>query len=158
MNRPPAPESEPQFGFLIADISRLLRKEFERRVRTSGLPRSHWLAVAHLGRRGGCTVAALAENLQMARPAVARLVGRLEREGFVMRRKTVPGRTAVWHLTPRGSALVVELAGPGAQLHEECFHGLPPARRVALLRDLAHIKANLLWLTTSDAATTTLHS
>lgn len=147
----PPPDLEPQFGFLIADINRLLRKEFERRVRSSGLPRTHWLALAHLGRRDGCTVAALAENLQISRAAAARLAVRLERAGLVIRRKSEPGRTLLVHATPKGSAVLAELDVPGARLRDECFHGLPPERRAALLQGLAHVKANLLWLTTDSA-------
>ena len=47
-NRP-----DPVFGFLVHDISRLLRKRFDRRARGLGLTKSQWIVLAHLARHEG---------------------------------------------------------------------------------------------------------
>ena len=49
------PSIERNFGFLFADISRLARKEFDRRVRDLGLTRAQWLFLYYLSRQPGCT-------------------------------------------------------------------------------------------------------
>ena len=51
-------------GFLIADINRLMRKEFDRRVRTLGLTRAQWLFISYLVRQPGCTQSDLADAMQ----------------------------------------------------------------------------------------------
>ena len=49
-------------GFVIGDISRLARKEFDRRIRGLRLTRAQWLFLYHLARRPGCTQSELAES------------------------------------------------------------------------------------------------
>ena len=47
-------------GFIFSDISRLARKEFDRRVARLQLTRSQWLFLYHLARQPGCTQASRA--------------------------------------------------------------------------------------------------
>ena len=51
----PRPNLDRSLGFLFADISRLTRKEFDRRVRDLGLTRAQWLFLYYLARQPGCT-------------------------------------------------------------------------------------------------------
>ena len=41
-------------GFLSADISRLMRTEFDRQVSVLGVTRAQWMVLARLARRPGC--------------------------------------------------------------------------------------------------------
>ena len=49
---------ERSLGFLLHDVSRLLRKRFDRRARTIGLTRAQWSVLAHLSRNEGINQAA----------------------------------------------------------------------------------------------------
>ena len=61
----PWSDTEPAFGFLLHDISRLLRKRFDRRARGLGLTKSQWIVMAHLARHEGIKQSGLAEILEV---------------------------------------------------------------------------------------------
>ena len=76
-------------GFLLNDISRLMRQEFNRRVEGFGLTRAQWLFLFYVARRPGCTQSDLAEELQVQKITVSRQADRLERAGWIERRETL---------------------------------------------------------------------
>lgn len=141
------PEIEQSFGFLLADISRLARREFDRRVRHLRLTRAQWLFLYHLSRHPGCTQSELAESLQMERISVSRQAERLERAGWIRRRDHADDARA-YHLelTPKAERMVSRLDRIATELREEYLRGLPSLRRSALITDLQQIKHNLLRL------------
>lgn len=136
-----------QLGFLLADISRLARKEFDRRVRPLGLTRAQWLFLYYLGRQPGASQSELAEQLQMEKITISRQADRLERAGWIERRDDRDdGRAYHLRLTPRAERVVERLGSLAARLRTEYLRGVPTARRQALVSDLSTIKANLLQL------------
>ena len=140
--RRPVPER--QLGSLLAEINRLARREFDRRVRPLGLTRAQWLFLYHLGRQPGATQSDLAELLQMERISVSRQAARLRSAGWIRRRDDPDdGRAYHLHLTPRAERVFERLEGLAAQLRAEFMDGLSSARREKLLDDLSLIKANL---------------
>jgi len=139
--------NERHLGFLLSDINRLARREFDRRVRHLGLTRAQWLFLFYLDRQPGATQSELAELLQMEKISVSRQATRLERAGWIERRDSrEDGRAYHLHLTPRASRIVEKLDGMATALRTDFLRGLPQARRAALLSDLSRIKANLLEL------------
>jgi DNA-binding MarR family transcriptional regulator len=133
------------FGFIIGDISRLARKEFDRRVRQMRLTRAQWMFLCHLARQPGCTQSELAESLQMERISVSRQANRLEKAGWIERRDDQQDARAYHlYLTGKAERLALRLEDVAAQLREEYFTGLPRPRREALINDLLQIKTNLL--------------
>ena len=141
------PNLERSLGFLLADISRLARKEFDRRVRDLGLTRAQWLFLYYLARRPGCTQSELAELLQMEKITVSRQADRLEKAGWIRRSDhAADGRAYHLELTSRAGRITVRLEERAARLRGDYLHGLPATRRSALLADLTLIKTNLLRL------------
>ncbi len=139
--------TERHLGFLLSDISRLARREFDRRVRHLGLTRAQWLFLFHLNRQPGATQSELAEQLQMEKISVSRQADRLERAGWIERRDSrEDGRAYHLYLTPRAGRIVEKLDGMATELRDDYLRGLPQARRTALFTDLSRIKANLLEL------------
>jgi len=136
---------ERHLGFLISDISRLARKEFERRVRGLRLTRAQWLFLRHLARQPGCSQSELAERLQMQRITVSRQAERLEKAGWIERRDHAQDGRA-YHLYPTAKAerMSRRLESAASRLRSDYLQGLPTARREALIDDLVHIKTNLL--------------
>ena len=138
------PDLERSPGFLMGEITRLARKEFDRRVRRFGLTRAQWLFLYNVGRRPDCTQTDLAAAMQMEKITVGRQATRLLRTGWISRRDHVDdGRAYRLRLTLKASRMAAQLAAVATQLRGDYLRGLPAARRTALLTDLQHIKANL---------------
>ena len=143
----PSPALDRNLAFLLAEVNRLARREFDRRVRHHDLTRAQWLFLFHLGRKPGATQSELAELLQMERISVSRQAGRLEKAGWIERRNhAADGRAYHLCLTPRAERIFAKLETLAGELRADYLRGLPPPRRTALLADLARIKANLLRL------------
>ena len=139
------PNLERSLGFLMADISRLVRKEFDRRVRDLGLTRAQWLFLYYLARQPGCTQSELAELLQMERITVSRQADRLEKAGWIQRRDHAnDARAYHLELTPRAGRIISQLDDRADRLRQDYLQGISSLRRSALLADLSVIKTNLL--------------
>ena len=143
----PNPTAERHLGLLLADINRLVRREFDRRVRPLGLTRAQWMFLFQLSRQPGMTQSELAEQLQMEKISVSRQAGRLQRAGWIERRDDAEDRRA-YHLflTPRATRVVGRLDDMATGLRTDYLRGVPAARRSALVADLTRIKTNLLAL------------
>jgi DNA-binding MarR family transcriptional regulator len=85
-------EDERHIGFLISDVARLMRTAFDRRVRRLGLTRSQWLVINRLHRRPGATQSELAEMLEVEKATAGRMVDRMEKKGWVVRRPDAADR------------------------------------------------------------------
>lgn len=136
---------EPSFGSILNDISRLARKEFDRRVRDLRVTRSQWLVLMHLARQPGCTQSELADAMQLQKITVGRHVERLVNAGWVERRDhATDARAYHLHLSAQAEPLIAQLTQVAEQLRREFMQGLPGGRHDALMTDLLHIKSNLL--------------
>jgi DNA-binding MarR family transcriptional regulator len=135
------------FAYLLHDVTRLMRKHFDRRATRLQLTRAQWRALKVIRRHEGLSQTELADYLDMEPIAVGRVVDRLEKTGFVERRAD-PADRRRWrlHLTAKAHAIVDEMEVIGAGLREEVLHGVKPGDFDALLRVLAQIKDNLVAL------------
>ena len=141
------PTFEHSFGFILSDISRLARTEFDRRVRDLRLTRAQWLVLVHLARRPGCTQTELADAMQMQKITVSRHADRLVRAGWIDRRDHAgDARAYRLHVSRKAGPLIRRLAAVAEGLSQEYMRGITGARHAALVADLLHIKANLLRL------------
>jgi DNA-binding MarR family transcriptional regulator len=80
------PNTDDYIGVVISDVARLLRTEFDRRVRKLGLTRSQWLVLTRLHRNPGASHSELADMLEVEKPTAGRMIDRLEANGWVERR------------------------------------------------------------------------
>jgi MarR family transcriptional regulator for hemolysin len=73
--KPAGLPSEPEgaFGFLLHDVARLLRGNFNRRVQSLGLTQAQCRVILHLSRNEGIQQVALAEILEVQPITLARL-------------------------------------------------------------------------------------
>jgi hypothetical protein len=74
-------------GFLISDVSRLMRRRFDERARTIGVTRPQWRALTALSRHEGINQGQLADLLEVEPITLCRMVDRLEDAGHVERRR-----------------------------------------------------------------------
>ena len=132
-------------GFLLHDVSRLLRTRFDRKARTLDLTRAQWQVIAHLRRQGGITQSALADILEVEKITLCRMIDRLEGAGWVERRPHPNDRRAnCLFLTDQVDPVVDQMRLLSKGLHDEAFDGLTPEDRERLIDTLLHIKNNLL--------------
>lgn len=111
VGNPLSDEDERHIGFLISDVARLMRTAFDRRVRGLGLTRSQWLVINRLHRRPGATQSELAEMLEVEKATAGRMVDRMEKKGWVVRRAdTADRRVNRLHLTDEADLIQLRMA------------------------------------------------
>ena len=138
------PASQDGIGFLIADVSRLLRRDFDRRVRSLSLTQVQWRAIAHLLREDGIRQAVLAERLEVAPITLGRLIDRLEVAGWV-RRESDPGdrRACLLYLTRKAEPILDEMRARAKEALDDALSGIAGTDRKRLAAMLETIKLNL---------------
>ena len=84
----PSPAALQPFGFLVHDVSRLIKRRFERRARQMGLPitRQQAAVVLYIARNEGVSQAEVATWLDIEPIALVRMLDKLHEEGLVERR------------------------------------------------------------------------
>ena len=131
-------------GFLAADISRLMRTEFDRRVGEMGVTRAQWMVLARLARRPGCTQTELAEMMEVERATAGRLLDRLEENGLV-RREADPDDRRVRRVFPTEAAMRQQSAmrQVADTLVDEALADLSAQDRDTLIELMAAVRAQL---------------
>ena len=74
---------EKNFAFLIHDVARLMKCAFDRRINELGLTRSQWFAIAFLRRTDGLTQQQLADQMDIERGPLSKILTRLEKTGWI---------------------------------------------------------------------------
>jgi MarR family transcriptional regulator for hemolysin len=137
---------QPNVGALLHDVSRLIRRRFERRARQFGMAitRLQAAVILHIARNEGISQATVAAVLDIEPIALVRMLDRLHEEGFVDRRPHPTDRRVrtLW-LTPRAWPLIRNILDINAAIREEACAGLTPVERDRLINVLDHIKGNL---------------
>jgi len=137
-------DPERSFGFLLHDISRLMRKRFERRARTIGLTRAQWSVLANVARKEGINQTALAEILEIEPITLVRQIDRLEAAGWIERRlDPADRRVRLIYLTQSAQPILERVRELGAATRAETLASLTPAQQEALIDTLIGIKATL---------------
>jgi MarR family transcriptional regulator for hemolysin len=135
------------FGFLVHDLSRLIKRRFERRARQMGLPitRQQAAVILNIAGNQGVSQAEVATWLGIEPIALVRMLDKLHEEDLVERRAHPTDRRirTLW-LTPAAGAVVERILAINEAIRQESFAGLPPETRVALIDVLGRIKDNLV--------------
>jgi MarR family transcriptional regulator, transcriptional regulator for hemolysin len=93
-------------AYLVIDVGRLLRRQFDAKMAVLNLPRSEWYLIAHLYYFEGNAQQELAAVLDITKGAMAKLIDRLSRRSLVRREGDArDGRTKRIFLTKAGRAL-----------------------------------------------------
>ncbi len=132
-------------GFLIGDVSRLMRRDFGRLVKGLGLTTSQWLVLVFLYRDDGQTQTELAAEVDMERAPLGRIVDRLEENGWVTRRGDEKDRRVNRiYLTNKLEPLMEDLRQVADDLYEATFRGIAQKDLDRLIDVLQKAKSNLL--------------
>jgi DNA-binding MarR family transcriptional regulator len=132
------------FGFILHDVSRLLRTTFDRRVRALGFTRSQWWVLTHLFRNGGLTQSELADILEIERPTLGRLLDRLEAKGWVRREADASDRRVKrLYLTEEVEPIMKTMRAAAADVRRDALAGLSVEEQERFVDTLLAVKSNL---------------
>ncbi len=132
------PNPEESIGFLISDVARLMRRNFNRRVQDFGLSQAQWQALAYLYRQEG-----------VKQVTLARLLDRLEDAGLVSRRPDPTDRRASrLYLTEKAKPLLQQMQEHSAITKGQATMDLSEAERLQLVHMLQTVKQSLLFAET----------
>jgi MarR family transcriptional regulator for hemolysin len=146
-------EDERHIGFLISDVARMMRTAFDRRVRALGLTRSQWLVINRLHRRPGATQSELAEMLEVEKATAGRMVDRMEKKGWVVRRADAGDRRVNrLHLTREALLIQVRLAQIADRTVDDALALLSPGERDQFADSMRRVKRQLQAMLEPDPA------
>lgn len=129
--------------FTVRKAARQISRLYDAYLQPSGLRITQFLTLATLNEQQSASVNALAERLDIERTAMGKMIGFLERDGFVkMRQSPTDGRIRMVELTPEGTDLF-ERAAPlwlEAQQQFSIMNG--PKNVAAMRRSLSRMKVD----------------
>jgi DNA-binding MarR family transcriptional regulator len=131
-------------GFLVADVNRLFRKAFDRRMRQLGLSWPMWRVLSEILQEPGQSQAALARRLSLGRAALGDLVRALVELDLVWRERPAAGRRE-WLVFPKETArtLLPEVSRAAEWIRSVSSRGVPAEEIESTRRTLAAFRANL---------------
>lgn len=129
--------------FAVRKAARQISRLYDACLQPSGLRITQFLILATLNEQRSASVNALAERLDIERTAMGKMIGFLERDGFVtMRPSPTDGRIRIVELTPEGTDLF-ERAAPLWREAQHQFSVMNGPKNVAVLRrSLAQMKVD----------------
>ncbi len=140
----PDPTSLENLGFMLQDVARLMRREFNRRVEEMELTQAQWRALAILSRNPGMWQCHLADMLEMQPISVARLIDRMQAAGWVERRADKGDRRAMQlFLTKESVPTLKRLKKHGAGCRGDALRGISTAEQEQFMSVLLKMRANI---------------
>jgi MarR family transcriptional regulator, transcriptional regulator for hemolysin len=134
------------FGFLVHDVSRLIKRRFDRQARQTGLPitRRQAAVMLYIARNEGVSQAEVATWLDLEPIALVRMLDKLSEERLVERRAHPTDRRVrtLW-LTPAARPVIERILTINQTIREEAFAGMPALARDTVIDILDGIKDNL---------------
>jgi MarR family transcriptional regulator, transcriptional regulator for hemolysin len=121
-------------GYLIGDVSRMIRTVYDRRVETLGLTRAQWRVMTRLNRLESCTQTELATELEIEKPTLGKLIDRADEND---------ARSKRLFLTAAAHPLLAEMTERADEVIEGVFAGIGADESAQLRETLSRIKVNL---------------
>jgi len=139
-----ADRSQDSLGFLLADVSRLMRRAFARRFEGNELTFAQARVLVYVARSPGLRQVELASRLEIQPITLVRLIDGLAARDLVERRVDPSDRRA-WRVYPtaRAQGSLASIRRVGESVREDALAGIAPAQAEALLRILASMRGNL---------------
>ena len=141
------------FGFLVTDLSRLIRAEMDRRISDAGLGLTpgEGRTLAHAARAGMVRQNVLAEQIGIEAMTLSTYIDRLEAKGLVERMPDPNDRRAkLVRLTEAASEALGSVNAAAASIRSDASAAMEPADWAALLRLLRQARDNLAELRTAQ--------
>lgn len=135
------------FGFTLADATRIFRRVFNMRVEHLGITGPQWRIIAYLMRRDGMKQVEIADEIELDKAAVGRTIERLEALNLVRREECADdGRARRVYLNSSALDLGSEILKEARIYYDDVLDCLAPAERAEFLRTLSKVRKRLIAL------------
>ncbi|QDZ01781.1 winged helix-turn-helix transcriptional regulator [Nitratireductor mangrovi] len=137
------------FGFVVGDISRLIRSEMERRIADAGLAVTpgEGRTLANIARMGTVRQNVLAERMGVEAMTLSSYLDRLEARGLVGREPDPADRRAkLVSLTASADDVLLQIREIGEDIRADLSRGATPDEWNALVETLKRIRNGLVEL------------
>ncbi|MBO6901079.1 MAG: MarR family transcriptional regulator [Rhizobiaceae bacterium] len=144
------------FGFLLTDLARMFRAEFDRRVSESGLGLTAGEArtLAHIARAEGERQTVLAERLNVEAMTLSAMIDRLEARGLVKRKRDPADRRAKCiSLTPQADDVLLRVTALAREISEQASRDIDKADWAVASEVLRQARLNMMEARSLPAAT-----
>lgn len=132
------------FGFILQDVARLARRDFNTRVKELGLTQSQWQVLVYIASMAAPRQSQIAEILEMKPISVARTIDRMEASGWVERRPDPKDRRAVnLYLTPKIAPVLADIRAHALETRALALSGLSESDQENFTRILQQLRKNL---------------
>lgn len=131
-------------GFQCALTFKCFTRALAKRLKGSGISPVQFIALAHLVAMGPMRQSELAEYLSIAPPSVVRLIDRMKRDGWVVRRSD-PDDRRVWQVVPTDIAAAAweKLSAHAQAIVDAAYRDIDPEEITLTRRVLERLRANL---------------
>ena len=135
---------EDNIGLLIHDVARLLRVLYDRQMASIGLTRSQWWLLTYLFFKDGINQSELAILMDMEKAPLSRLLDRMEKKGWVIRKnENKDRRTKNIYLSESIKPLISSMRDKAAEYRSESLSILTDKERNKLKDILQILKKDL---------------
>jgi len=136
--------SRDSLGFVLADVSRLMRAAFARRLKARSLTLAQARALVYVSLHEGIRQVELASLLEVQPITLARLIDQLDGSGLVERRvHPGDGRAYQLFLRPVARKQLAEIGRVAAVVRAKALRGLSGREAGTLLAGLRKMRENL---------------
>ncbi len=141
------------FGFELADTTRIFRKTFNMRLEHHGITGPRWRIIGYLMRRDGMKQVEIADEIELDKAAVGRTIERLQAQGLIRREDCDhDGRARRVFLTPKAVELGVHIKEEAELLYKEILATLGPGERTRFSGTLEKVRARMIELHDAERA------
>jgi DNA-binding MarR family transcriptional regulator len=131
-------------GFLLADVSRLMRRAFQQRLEGSSLTLAQARALVYVGRHEDVRQVDLADMLEVQPITLARLIDQLANAGLVERRADPADRRAYRiFLTPAAASHLAAIREVAAAIQADVLRDLDEQQAATIFFALHQMRDNL---------------
>jgi DNA-binding MarR family transcriptional regulator len=131
-------------GFLVGDISRLMRRAYRERQQRSALTVAQARTLVHVARSVGVRQIDLAETLEVQPITLARLIDQLAQAGLVEQRPDPSDRRAYRvYLTRAATPHLAAIEEVAASIRSDALRGLDGREAARVIEALRRIHDNL---------------
>ncbi|MEJ2155810.1 MAG: MarR family transcriptional regulator [Desulfobacteraceae bacterium] len=136
---------KPTLGHLLANVSRLVGSRMRMKLEEIGLHHAQGMILFHLWREDGIPQNALAQCLHITPPTATNTLQRMERDGWIQRRRDSGDQRVVRvYLTEKAAALRKEAGESFRELDRELTAQLSAEERKILMASLSKVREYLL--------------
>jgi DNA-binding MarR family transcriptional regulator len=138
------PSMKDSWGYLLHDVSKLLKRRFEEEAKDYGITLPQWRVLAQIGLGKDSRQASLAASIDVDPMTMSGILDRLEKRSLITRMPDpADSRAKLAAITPAGDEIVLSARAVGLRLLEEASRGLSKKDQDQLKALLGKVRNNL---------------